>query len=88
MSITRFHPPFWPGTKDHMPMDRSSKGVFVLYKDHKFRVDRLLARIEELEKQLQKKDCDHEWHNLEYNQLRSIDVCSKCGELRTGRGNH
>lgn len=52
MSITRFHPPFWPGTKDHMPMDRSSKGVFVLYKDHKFRVDRLLARIEELERRL------------------------------------
>jgi hypothetical protein len=32
--IDRFHPPFWPGTRDHMPMDRMASGTFVLYRDH------------------------------------------------------
>ncbi len=52
MAITRFHPPFYSGTRVHIPMDKSGKGTFVLFRDHDEKVKRLEARIEELERML------------------------------------
>ncbi len=46
MSITRFHPPFYPDTREHMPMDKSGRGTFVLYKDHETRINILQAKID------------------------------------------
>lgn len=50
--ITRFHPPFWPSTRDHMPMDRDASGTFVLHRDHLERMGQLQQRIEYLESRL------------------------------------
>jgi hypothetical protein len=48
MSITRFHPPYYPDTHEHIPMDKSARGRYVLYKDHEIRINILKKEIEEL----------------------------------------
>lgn len=45
MAITRFHPPFADGTRIHQRMDPSSKGEFVLYKDHIDRNERVYNKL-------------------------------------------
>lgn len=49
-------------------------------KDHQDVVPFFFNQIEQ--------ECQHEWKNIHYDQMQSIDMCSKCKKCRIGQGNY
>lgn len=80
-------------------MDTSISGVYVLFREYDQKTKHLAHKIELLEEENYKlraenlelrslEECEHDWRTIEYNAIRSVDQCTKCGELRIGRGNY